>query len=388
MMRLALFVTGLLSAQEWTDRAEYDLALSVRAQPAPQARMVLLDQWKQRYPGSPMRIARAELTLGAAQMLGDTTRILDASRDLVAADANSFTGLYWIAVLAPGQTASTKQLAEAENAARKLMKGADAFFATPAGKAHAVQKKQVLAMAHRTLGWVEWRRNSVDAALVELQTSLELNPRNAEASAWTGTILAPNPDRAKKTQAIWHLARASFLDGDGSLPAQQRRDVRSLLETAYTSHHGALDGLEEVGAKTREVVMPPETFQIESATEVGQRKADEALAQANPQLFEWVKIRRRLAGANGEAEYRKLEGSPLLTLKGYVIRCDGGAKPNEVVVGVQDSSIEEIVLKLDSRAAKCPDIGLALEFEGLPVAFVKEPFRMTVGVEVKAVRGW
>ena len=128
-------------------------------------------------------------------------------------------------------------------------------------------------MAHRTLGWVEWRRKSYDAALVELQAALDLNPRMAEASAWTGAILAPADDRVKKTKALWHLARASFLDGDGSLAAQPRREVRELLETAYISYHGALDGLDDLGAKTRDTVMPPDPLVIESAAEVAQRKA-------------------------------------------------------------------------------------------------------------------
>ncbi len=383
-----LMACALLPAQEWTDRAEYDMALSVRAQPAPQPRLTLLDQWKLKYPNSPMRMARAELTLGAAQMLADTGRILDAARDLIAADANSFTGLYWIALLAPSQTPVTPKLVtEAESAARKLLKGADAYFASAAAKNHLPQKKLAIAMAHRTLGWVEWRSNKIDAALVELRAALDMNPRSGEVSAWMGAILAADADRRKKTNAIWHLARASSLDGEGALPAQQRREVRELLETAYTSHHGALDGLDEVAAKTRDTVQPPDTFSIESATEVAARKADEALALSNPQLFEWIKIRRRLTGPDADAEFRKLEGVALPTMKGWVVRCDGGPKPNEVIVGVQDSSIEEVVLKLDVRAPKCPASGLALEFEALPVSLVKDPFRVTVGVELKAIRG-
>ena len=76
------------------------------------------------------------------------------------------------------------------------------------------------------------------------------------------------------------------------------------------------------------------------------------------------------------------------TLKAYVIRCDAGTRASEIVAGIQDSSIEEIVLKLDTKAPKCPDTGLALEFEAMPVSYVKDPFRMTVGVESKSIRGW
>ena len=35
---------------KWTDRNEYDLVLTIRAEAAPQKRLALLDQWKAKYP--------------------------------------------------------------------------------------------------------------------------------------------------------------------------------------------------------------------------------------------------------------------------------------------------------------------------------------------------
>ena len=383
MRRFALLLLPILScAQDWTDRAEYDMALSVRAQSSAASRLPLLDRWKEKYPNSPTRQLRTELTLAAAQSLGDKARLLASARELVAADPKHFAGLYWIALLTPSlPSPAAASLNETESAAKRVIANADAW---------PKQKTEVLALAHRALGWVAWQRGAHEAAEKELAASLAAAPRNAEVSAWLGAVLAIQKEPAKRVEGIWHLARASYLDGDGSLIALQRREARSLLEAAYTSHHGALDGLDAIGAAaaTGAAAQPPASFKIETAAELAQRKADEEMAATNPQLFTWVQIRRRLTGVNGQAEYDKLAQNTLPRLKGYVIRCDKDPKPTEAIVGVQDSATEEVVLTFDAALPRCAEVGVAVEFEGKPVAFTREPFRLSVAVVGTSIQGW
>ncbi len=386
-----LIISVSLQAQDWTDRAEYDMALAVRAQSAAAQRLPLLDQWKQKYPNSAVRQLRSELSLAAAQSLGDTARMLDIARELTSVDANHFGGLYWITLLAPANPSpAAGALTEAESAAKRMAKNADAFFASPAGKtAGPQQKTATLALAHRALGWVEWRRGSLDAAEKEMLATLHLTPRNAELSAWLGSVLAVQKPPERQIQAIWHLARAAFLDGEGALPPAPRRDVRALLEAAYSGYHGSLDGLEEIGGAARGAVTPPTGFKVETAAEMAQRKADEEMEKTNPQLFTWVKIRRRLEGPDADAEYRKLaDGPPLPLLKGYVIRCDADPKPTEAIVGLQDTATEEVVLKFDAALARCAEVGVAVEFSGKPVELVRQPFRLSVAVVGTSIQGW
>jgi hypothetical protein len=378
-MRLAALLLSLLPtlalAQDWTDRAEYDLALAVREQASPAARLSLLDQWKQKYPNSPVKQQRSELVLQTAQSLGDKTRMLEAARELVAGDQNHFAGNYWLTLLSATP-------AEAETAAKRLLKSAD--LAGPK------QKTEVLAAAHRTLGWVELQRDNMEAAEKEFHACLGVAPRNAEVSGWLGSLLATQNTPAKQVQGIWHLARASYLDGEGALTANQRRDVRDLLEAAYKTYHGAIDGLDTIGAAAAagETVQPPAGFNIETAAEVAQRKADEEMKAANPQLFEWVLIRRRITGPDGQAEYEKLAQGTMPLLKGYVIRCDKDPKPTEAILGLQDSSMEEIVLKFETPMPRCAEVGVAVEFEGKPIALTREPFRLTVSVAASSLQGW
>ncbi|MCC6538650.1 MAG: hypothetical protein IT162_13930 [Bryobacterales bacterium] len=378
-----LLIASAALAQDWTSRDEYDLALAVRAQKAPAQRLPLLEQWKQKFPNSGLRPQRAEMILAAAQSLGDKAKMTEAARELVAVNPDHFTGLYWLTLFAPQapMAPTPAALAEAEQWARRLVKVA---------AAHPAEQKEVTALAHRTLGWVAWQRGSHEAAEKELFLSLDAAPRNAEVSAWLGALMATQKEPAKQMEAIWHLARASYTDGDGALAAAQRRDVRALLEAAYAGYHGALDGLDEIGAAAKASAgnKPAADFRIETAAEVAQRKADEQMQATNPQLFTWVKIRRRLTGANAQAEYQKLAEGTLPLVKGYVVRCDADPKPTEVFVGLQDSAVEEVALKLDAAQPRCPDVGIALEFEGKPVAFTAEPFRLSVAIDVKSIVGW
>ena len=60
MKTLATFLLAALSvpAASWTDRAEYDLVLGIRAELLPQKRLALLDTWKAKYPKSEYQQAR------------------------------------------------------------------------------------------------------------------------------------------------------------------------------------------------------------------------------------------------------------------------------------------------------------------------------------------
>ena len=393
-MRLTIFLFALLPlaafAQDWVDRPEYDLALEVRAQSSAAARLPLLEQWKQKYPNSPMKQMRTELLLSAAQSLGDKTKLMEAAREIASTNENHFSALYWLTLLGPSVAENTPvSLLFVEKSAKGLLRNTDGYFAADK-TADPKQKAEVMALAHRALGWVEWKRGKVDGAEQELKASLQSGPRNAEVSAWLGSVLATQKEPSKQVPGIWYLARASFLEGTGALGASQRRATRSLLEAAYTGFHGGLDGLDGIGGQSSgsDIAQVPAAFKIETATEAAQRRADEEMAATNPQLLTWVRIKRRLTGPDAQVEYGKMTSATLPRLKGYVLGCDQAKKPTEAILGLLDSSIGEIALKFDAPLEQCAEPGMALEFEGMPISFVVDPFRLTVSVIGGSVEGW
>lgn len=383
-------------AQGWADRGEYDLALEIRAQPDPAARVALLDQWKRKHPSSALRQARAELYLSAYQALGDHVRMMGVAREMCAADPDNYVGLYWVTVLSPSSTAVTPAtLSGSESAAKRLLAATETFFASPAMTAAesaadpvAREKTRVQFLAHRALGWVEWKRGDSGAAERELQLGLQLEPQSAEVSAWLGSILALDQPPTQQTLAIWHLARAAYLDGDGALPSAQRRDVRALLETTYTAYHGSGEGLDQVGAATRQSILPAQGFKIETAAEVAERQKEEELLRTNPDLLPWLQIRKRLLASSAETQQQTLTETTLPRLKGALIRCNTPVKPTEIYVGIIDPAVEEVVIKVGDGFARCADPGTVLEFDGGPASFSRDPFLLTVLTQLENVQGW
>ena len=149
------------AAADWTDRGEYDLALAIRAEPAPKARLQLLDQWKARYPKTEMRQVRRELYLSSYQTLGDSDGMLAVAREMLSDQPDSLVGLYWCTILIPGgKSGSEETLRVGERAARALLSGRDTHFSAarkPASLPDAEWRKQganAELLAHRALGWI------------------------------------------------------------------------------------------------------------------------------------------------------------------------------------------------------------------------------------------
>jgi hypothetical protein len=309
-----------------------------------------------------------------------------AARELVSSGADSFVGLYWLTALAPSlEDQSPAALNQIEAAAKRLLEVKDAFFASASyagATPHLVpaHQGQVQALAHRALSWVEWKRGNRDAAHREMISCLTSDPQRAEVSAWLGALLAPDRARERQIEAIWHLARAAFLTGDGALPTAERRGVRALLEAVYANYHGALDGLDNISAATKAGAVPPGDFVVESAAEVEERLWTQSVLSSSPGLEPYLAIRKQLQTAPAETLADLLKTTELPPLAGMVIACDPLPRPTQIRLSLPGLEEAEFLLKLDGPAPRCPDPGTLVEFTGTPVAVEDEPFLLTVEV--------
>ncbi len=120
------------------------------------------------------------------------------------------------------------------------------------------------------------------------------------------------------------------------------------------------------------------------------RKQDEELNRTNPQLFSWIRLRRRLEEPDGEAYFAaSVRSTPLPSrLKGTLIRLSPAGKPKELVLGVGDATAEEIIFKVETAFPNEAEIGSILEFEGTIDSFTKTPFSVTVLGSPDKVDGW
>lgn len=380
-LAIALCVPAV--AQEWTNRAEYDLVLDLRAESDPARRLALLNEWKKQYPASKNARVRAEMSLGAAEAMNDPAQIRSFAKELLAADPNAFAGLYWTTLLGPqARSASPAELSATADAAKRLLLNSAAFF--NANKAGPGTRESAEWLAHRTLGWVAWQRGAYDEAATEFQRCLQKTPADGEIAAWLGSVLALQDTPVK---SIWYLARASYLQGDGALSGQNARQVRDLLEGLYVRYHGSLDSLEAIGQGARVAAAMPADFRIESAAELTLRKRDEELLRTNPDLAPWLTLKRRLEAADGEAHFQTLMTTPL-RLKGLVLECRFQAPATEVDVALDDPAAAGVTLTLDTAFAVCAPSGTPIEFEALPQTMSKSPFKLGMKTTRDKVTGW
>ena len=372
------------TAAGWTDRNEYDLVLTIRGEASAQKQLVLLEQWKTRYPKTELRSVRNELFLAAHQSIGDDAKVLAVAREILADQPDNLVGLYWCALLAPESSdRSPEMLSTAEKAARSLL------TAKVQDPAWVKQKPQIELMAHRTLGWVHWQRNELPAAEEELTRCLEQNPKDARVSAWFGAMLASQPQPEKKMVAIWHLSRAASLKDDNALSEPQRRQLTPIADRLYASYHGSEEGLEGLRVSVLASAFPPPGFSIESAAVLAARRAEEELAFRNPQLSAWLKIKKRLESADGASYFAaSLRGAELPKLRGTLVRATPPKKPTELVLALSDATSEEVTLKLSSALPGEAEPGLQLDFEATGDAFTATPFQLVLLGSPNNVSGW
>jgi hypothetical protein len=391
-----VLLAAAAAAAEWTDRGEYDLALTIRAEAAPKTRLQLLDQWKAKYPKSAMSQVRRELYLSTYQSLGDSAGMLAVAKEMVSEQPSSPVGLYWCVVLIPGGSdVSEDTLQIGERAGRALLSGLDTHFNTsrrPPSVPESEWRKQrgdAELLARRALGWIRWQRGDYPGAQEEFTAALRQEAANAELSAWLGIVLALEKQPEKQVPALWHLARAAALRGEGALAERQRRQIGNLLERLYTAYHGDTSGLDQLRARAEGDAFPPADFSIEPAAVVAARRQQEELERTNPMLAAWLRIRSRLEAPDGREYFvDTLAPAPLPRLKGSLIRCSASRKAEEIVLGMRDPAVEEVVLRLSSPLASCAEPGVQLEFEGRAESFSQNPFLLTVAVERDKLDGW
>ncbi|MFB3825528.1 MAG: hypothetical protein ACE15B_02120 [Bryobacteraceae bacterium] len=375
-----------LFSETWTDRGEYDLALLVRSEAAPEKRLALLDQWKAKYPGTAQQQVRRELYLSAYQSMGAWPRMLEVSREMVAAQPDNLLGLYWFTLLAPeANQPSPAFLDQAGKAARQLL---DKAAAAPDPEWQK-RRAAIQRLGTRTLVWVACARGAYDEAERQLAAWLRANPRDAEMSAWLAAIVAKHSD--KQVTALWHLARAAAPPAKGAAGPDRSREFAAELERIYTAYHGGTDGLESLrAAAAAGDPMPPEGFQIESAAAAAVRRQDEELTRTHPELAAWLRIRRSLESPGWEKYLNEtLRRAPLPKLRGTVVRATPARKPQEIVLSMAGGTGEELLLKVDEPFGSAAPAGAELEFEGASVEeFTREPFRLTVNMVRDRVQGW
>jgi hypothetical protein len=198
-----------------------------------------------------------------------------------------------------------------------------------------------------------------------------------------------SPD--KIPQAVYEFERAAVVDpslGGGADPLK----IRDFADTAYVTVHGSKEGLDQFKRMVKNSPLPPSGFTIKTASQIAQER-DAEFEKSNPQLALWMKIRAQLADSDGERFFNDhLKDAAVPQLKGTLLEGKPECGPKELLVTVpmpdaQKSSRAEIALKLDSAVAGRIEPNQEFQWKGVPSAFSKDPFMLTMDTEKAHIQG-
>lgn len=405
---------GQAAKKNWKDQGEYDMFNAVGGSLAKNdfaKALADLDAWKQKYPTSDFKDEFTVLYIQTYAGAKQPSKAIDVAGDLInkgvdqafpdpaSGPGNAIKVLFTTVVAitqVPEPTA--EELATADKAAHQL---AD-YNRKPQGVADDAWNKarteqlqppakaalQYIAMAP---GNVAYNKKDYAAAEAAYSKALEQYPDNAALAWQLGLTLrsGANGDSAKRSKAAFEFQRAVVLDATLG-GRQDAKTMTNFADQYYSTIHGSNEGLDGLKAMVKQNPLPPADFKIKTATEIAQEKQAE-FEKDYPQLALWMKIKGALADANGEQYFDgQLKDSAVPKLKGTVVEAKCRAKEILVAIPLPDAKGEqkpEITLKLDAALTSKPEVGSEFQWEGVPSAFTKDPFMLTMDVEKAKLEG-
>lgn len=375
-----------------------------------------LDTWKQKYPASDYKDDRSVFYIQAYAGSGQPGKALDEAGLLMARDltkvlndpktgpADQVKVLYTAAtVIAQVPNPTADQLAIATKAAQQLMDyntkpagASDADWATARAQLQAAAKAALFYMAMKP-GADAKQKKDWAAAEAAFKTAQTQYPDSSQvAYELGGSELAQQAtDPNKISQGLYEIARAVAIDPAKSdfADPKVRTQVEAYLKNVYVKYHGADDGLDQLKQQALAAPAPPADFHIPSASEVYVAKQKEFAAKY-PELALWMSIKGQLADTNGQSYFdTQLKDTAVPKLKGTLVEAKPACRSKELLVALplpdaKPPFIAEIALKLDAPLTGKPDENLELTWtEGVPSAFTKDPFLLTMDVEKAKIDG-
>ena len=383
---------------QWKDQQEYDMYNAVVKETDAKKKLALINAWKDKYPDTQYKQARMQLYLNAYVQLNDFPNVLTVLNELLAMspkDVQIMSPIMYYTILS--SATSPGALDNAEKAANSTLANLDNKPAAIKDEQWPVAKKQLEAMAHKTLGWVAMQRKNAEGSRQEFLKSLAVDPNQSEVDYWLGNTLRAEKTPESISKALFYYARAATYEGQGSLPAAGRRDLDNYLKKAYVSYHGGEDGLEELKTLAKSQPTPPADFKVKTATEIAAEK-EEQFKKSNPQLAMWMSLKKELTGPNGQQFFEGMKGAdvpggakigdiPVTEFKGTIIAAKPATRSKELVVGISDPNTPEVTLKLDAPLTGKPEIGSEVEFDGVASGFSPDPFMVIFDVEKAKLKG-
>src|SRR5262249_32623509 len=114
---------------------------------------------------------------------------------------------------------------------------------------------------------------------------------------------------------------------------------------------------------------------------------EEQLKKTNPQLAMWLNVKKSLNDQGDTYFNDQMKEHQLPKLKGTIVEAKPACRSKELLVAISDTSHPEGTPKLVDAEGKALALtgkrgtGGEIQWEGVPMAFSKEPFMVTMDAE-------
>ena len=404
--------------KNWKAREEYDLYTAANTDLAGNnaAKAITgLDAWKTKYAESDYSDLRNLLYVRAYAGAGQQAKAVDTAALLLAKDlsatfndpatgpSDTITLLFTTSVAiqqVPNPTPD--ELATGAKAAHALLEFdrkpqgvADAAWAQAKTQLQTAAKGALLSMAVRP-GQAAMAKQPPDCPAAEeaYAKALEANPDHSFI-AWelAKALRCQQKEKPEKiAQAIYEFQRAVVIDPTLGDPKNDAKKMQTFADNAYINVHGSNEGLDQLKQQVKSSVLPPAGFKIKTATEISAEKEAE-FEKTNPQLALWMKLKGALADTNGEQYFAsQLKDSAVPKMKGTLVEAKPACRPKELLVALplpdaKGALQAEITVKLSKPLTGKPEANSEFQWEGVPAAFTKDPFMLTMDTESDKVEG-
>lgn len=405
------------AAKKVKDQGEYDIfneALKDQAS-NPQKAIQDLDTWTQKYPDSDYKWDRLYMYMQAYSKLNppQPQKVVEYGSQLMNQDLKAIFNdkngplsilniLYLVSTnITALPNPTPEQMELGKKAAERLKQETQAYF-TPANKpagtpdaAWAKAKSDLDSAADHTLLYLDvlpanqaMARKDCAAAEPMYVKALQDRPQSSYISFQLANAMlclrTAHPEMA--AQAIYEFERAAVIDPTLGDPKNKPEQLTTYADKLYTQVHGSDEGLSQLKEMAKQNPLPPANFEIKTKDQIAAEKANE-FAKNNPKLALWNGIKTALNAPDGEQYFaNQLKDSAVPQLRGVVVEGKPACRSREILVYVPnpeqpDAKSAEITIKLDAPLTAKPEPGTEIMWEGIPTAFTKAPFMLTMDSE-------
>ncbi len=371
--------------KQYKDRAEYDIISKVYGEADPANKLVLLDEWMQKYPETDYALERARFYLDCYQKTGKTAEAVVAAKGVLGMVPGDFAANYAITLFSPylGR-ADDEVVGDGTQAANALLEAIPTQFGTkPDTVAQAAwdnARTQAEAAAHLTIGWGRMQKKDNTGAEASFRRVLETDPSRGQVSYWLGQVVLAQNDASKYDLAFFSFARAALYDGPNSMPAEGRTQVAEYVQNMLRKNYGdesfdlywpRFEEMAKMGA------LPTQRIELKSTQQL-QFEAEQKSRKENPKLWVYKDLKTALTGAQGDATWSRLSGALTPEMRLYVVSATPPERPATINLSSEPGGAVEVVVNLENRRRTGLRSGTMVTIEGVAAGLRKAPFRLTV----------